>query len=205
MESRESQGFVAFPDYRGKPSIAAPDVFDWRQWLALNHASARGCWLVMFKKESGHPSVYYPEAVDEALCWGWIDSGINKRDEVSFYQYFAPRHPKSLWSRVNKEKIERMQAEGRLQPSGLRTIALAKETGTWNALDDVENLVVPSELSEAFARWPGSEAHWQAFPRSVKRGQLEWIAAAVQPQTRSKRVEAVASKAAENRRAQFDR
>lgn len=174
---------------------------DWRDWLFRYSEREKGLWLIIYKKDSGVPSVYYPEAVDEALCFGWIDSKPNKRDDRSYYQYFSVRNPRSYWSKVNKEKVERLLSEGRMAAPGLEMVRLAKESGTWNALDEVEALVVPGDLAEAFARHPGSAENFDAFPRSVKRGILEWIFQAKRAATRAKRIEETASKAKENIRA----
>jgi len=150
--------------------------------------------------------VYYDEAVDEALCFGWIDSKINKRDDESFYQFFARRNPKSKWSRVNKNKVERLQAEGRMAPEGLAMVELARQNGTWNALDEVENLTIPPDLQQALDALPNAAAHFDAFPRSVKRGILEWILNAKKDETRQKRILETATLAAQNIRAnQFRR
>lgn len=174
---------------------------DWRDWLFRYSEREKGLWLIIYKKDSGVPSVYYPDAVDEALCFGWIDSKPNKRDDRSYYQYFSVRNPRSYWSKVNKEKVERLLSEGRMAAPGLEMVRLAKESGTWNALDEVEALVVPGDLAEAFARHPGSAENFDAFPRSVKRGILEWIFQAKRAATRAKRIEETASKAKENIRA----
>lgn len=189
--------------YNGIPAFYATDRAAWRRWLEENHQSEKSVWLIIYKKESGIRSVYYPEAVDEALCFGWIDSKANKRDEVSYYQYFAQRTPKSNWSRVNKEKVARLLEQGLMTKAGLRMIELAKEKGTWTALDDVENLRLPDDLQ---ARFDGNELafrHWSQFSRSVKRGILEWILNAKRPETRQKRLEETVRLAAENRRANF--
>jgi uncharacterized protein YdeI (YjbR/CyaY-like superfamily) len=187
--------------HKGIPTFHAQDRQAWRDWLAQNHKTAQSVWLIIYKKDSGVPSVYYPEAVDEALCFGWIDSKPNRRDEQSFYQYFSVRNPKSNWSRVNKEKIERLLASGLMAPAGLEMIELAKKTGTWTALDEVENLVIPVDLAEAFARYPGSRKNFEAFPPSTRRGILEWIFNAKRPATRAKRIEETASLAEQNIRA----
>ncbi|NEQ51074.1 MAG: hypothetical protein F6K11_13225 [Leptolyngbya sp. SIO3F4] len=173
----------------------------WRSWLETNHASAVSVWLILYKKDSGTPSLTYREAVEEALCFGWIDSKPNKRDAVSYYQFFARRNAKSNWSRLNKTIVERLLTEGRMAPAGLEMIRVAKETGTWTALDDVENLVVPDDLQHALDKYPKAFAYWEAFPRSVKRGILEWILNAKRPATRQKRIEETARMAAENKRA----
>lgn len=187
----------------GVATFRAKSRAAWRTWLEEYHGKESAVWLVIYKKSSGVPSVHYPEAVDEALCFGWIDSKPNKRDEQSYYQYFSPRHPKSNWSRVNKEKIRRLTAENRMAPAGQAVVALAKEAGTWNALKDVDNLVVPDDLQEAFDRDPTAYQHWQGFPPSVRRGILEWIFNAKRPETRRQRIEKTVQLAAQNIRANF--
>lgn len=190
--------------YKGKTVFYAPDALTWRRWLETNHQVVQGVWLIIYKKESGIPSVYYPEAVDEALCFGWVDSLGNKRDEQSYYQYFSPRKPKSNWSGVNKAKVERLLLAGKMMPAGLKMVELAKRTGTWTALEDVENCVVPADLEAALALQPQALAHWQAFPPSAKRGILQWLSAAKQAATRERRIVEIVDKAAQNRRALFE-
>ena len=178
----------------------------WRQWLEKNHASEKSVWLIIYKKDSGTSSVYYPEAVDEALCFGWIDSKPNKRDDKSYYQFFAKRNSKSNWSRVNKEKVARLLKAEKMAPAGMEMIRIAKENGTWTALDDVENLIVPADLQKAFDGYDNAFGYWNAFPKSVKRGILEWILNAKKPETRQKRLDQTAQMAENNERAnQFRR
>ncbi len=185
----------------GVPAFYAKDGQAWRQWLEDHHDSAQSVWLIIYRKESGTPSVYYPEAVDEALCFGWIDSKSNKRDEESFYQFFARRNPRSKWSRVNKGKVEVLLAAGRMAPAGLAVIEAAKRSGTWTALDDVENLTLPPDLEAALRANPTAMQYFEAFPRSVKRGILEWLLNAKKPETRQKRIEETVTLAAQNLRA----
>lgn len=189
--------------YKNKAVIQAASLQEWRNWLEENAAVEKGVWLIIYHKESGIASVYYPEAVDEALCFGWIDSLPNKRDEQSYYQYFSKRNPKSNWSRVNKEKVKRLLQEGRMAPPGLQMVELAKESGTWDALNDVENLVLPSDLREELEKNPNAMKYWEAFPNSVKRGILEWVFNAKKRETRQKRINSVVEKAAKNERANF--
>ncbi len=174
---------------------------EWRQWLKENHRSARSVWLIIYHKDSTNPSVYYDEVVDEALCFGWIDSKPNKRDKESYYQFFAQRNPKSNWSKVNKEKVEKLLAAGLMAPAGLEMIKTAKQNGTWNALDEVENLIVPPDLQEAFDQNPVAFEFWEKFPPSSKRGILEWIFNAKKAGTRKKRIDETVSLASENIRA----
>ncbi len=185
----------------GVQCIYAPSRAAWREWLSAHFDEYKSIWLVIYKKNSGVPTVTYDEAVDEAICFAWIDSKINKRDAESYAQFFARRNPKSNWSRVNKEKVARLEAAGLLAPPGLAMIEEAKRTGTWTALDGVENLEIPDDLQEAFDRYPGAIEYWHEFPRSVKRGILEWILNAKRAPTRAKRIEETASKAQQNIRA----
>lgn len=141
------------------------------------------------------------KAEEESLCFGWVDSLPNKIDALRYKLYISPRNPKSNWSRVNKEKISRLETEGRIHPSGIKMIELAKESGTWNALDEVENLVIPEDLLQALKKQKGALTFFEAFPKSVKRGILEWIQTAKQETTRSKRIHETALLAKDNIRA----
>ncbi|WP_420386392.1 YdeI/OmpD-associated family protein [Roseivirga sp.] len=182
-------------------AVEARDEKAWRAWLLKNHQQSEGVWLIFYKKESGIESLSYNQAVDQALCFGWIDSRPNKRDHQSSYRYFSPRKPKSNWSRINKQKIERLTKAGLMHESGLRLVQLAKDNGTWDALNEVENLVVPDDLQKALDRFKEANLHWTHFPRSVKRSILEWILNAKKAETRAKRIEETAQLASENIRA----
>lgn len=181
--------------------VHATTADEWRAWLADHHADRQGAWLVSWKKHTGKPAVGYAESVCEALCFGWVDSLGRKLDEDRTMLWFAPRRPTSGWSRPNKERVERLLAEGRMTPAGQRLIDLAKANGSWTLLDDVENLVVPPDLDEAFRARPGSREQWDGFPRSVRRGVLEWIVQAKRPATREKRVLETADAAERGERA----
>ncbi|MEO1021411.1 MAG: YdeI/OmpD-associated family protein [Bacteroidota bacterium] len=183
------------------PEIFPKSLEEWRAWLGRHHAEEGSIWLVFPKKDSGLPGLTIDPAIDEALCFGWIDSVINKRDDVTFKIRFSPRNPKSNWSRVNKDKMARLLEQHRVRSAGLAMIELAKQTGTWTALDDVENLVIPDDLQRAFAEFPRSETNFDAFPRSTKRGILEWILTAKRADTRAKRIEETARLASQNIRA----
>ncbi|MEL7002962.1 MAG: YdeI/OmpD-associated family protein [Bacteroidota bacterium] len=174
--------------YKNVQAIVAEDSTAWRQWLEDNHSQETAVWLIIFRKESDHASVYYPQAVDDALCYGWIDSKPNKRDDHSYYQYFSARNPKSNWSKVNKDKVERLIAEGLMRPAGFKIIEIAKQNGTWDTLNDVDNLIVPPDLSKLFEANPKAFNYWKDFPDSTKRGILEWIFNAKRPETRQKRI-----------------
>lgn len=189
--------------YKNYPVYYASDAKKWRDWLEENWFNTPSVFLIIYKKNSGTPSITYDEAVDIALCFGWIDSKINKRDEVSWYQYFAKRNPKSNWSRVNKNKIEKLMKEGQMAAPGLEMVRIAKESGTWNALDDVDNLILPIEMKEMLMHNQVALSYWEAFPGSVKRGILEWIFNAKKPETKMERIKKTVDMAAENKRANF--
>jgi uncharacterized protein YdeI (YjbR/CyaY-like superfamily) len=182
-------------------SIHPKSRAEWRAWLAQNQAKTEGVWLISYKKATGKSRLDYNEAVEEALCFGWIDSKPNKLDEERSMLWFAPRKAGSGWSRLNKERVERMMAAGLMTPAGLEKIEAAKQDGSWQILDAVEALEIPPDLETAFAAYPSARQHFEAFPRSVKRGILEWISSAKRPQTRAKRIEETARLAEQNIRA----
>ena len=176
---------------------------DWRNWLLENHAKSVSVWLILFKKEKGIPSLNYDEAVEEALCFGWIDSKPNKRDDKSFYLFFAKRKPKSNWSALNKTRVEKLLAAGKMHTSGQFMVDLAIKTGTWDALNEVEDLILPQDLQFAFSQNQVAFENFQGFPKSVKRGILEWILNAKRPETRQKRIEETVRDSASNIRTLF--
>jgi len=173
----------------------------WRAWLEANHACTRGVWLVSFKQATGRPRMTYDVSVEEALCFGWVDSKPRKLDDERTMLYFAPRRPGSGWSRPNKERVARLEAAGLMAPAGAAKVAAARCDGSWTMLDAIEDLVVPDDLAAALARHPDAERRFDAFPRSAKRGILEWIAQAKTDATRARRVEETARLANEGVRA----
>lgn len=173
----------------------------WRHWLQEHHADAPGVWLVTWRKPSGKPVLSYDDAVEEALAFGWIDSKGGKVDDDRTRLLMTPRKRGSGWSRPNKERIARLEAAGLMAPAGAAVIAAAKADGAWSRLDDVEDLVVPDDLAAAFERHAGSRQHWDGFPRSARRGILEWIVNAKRADTRARRIEETASRAARGERA----
>jgi uncharacterized protein YdeI (YjbR/CyaY-like superfamily) len=172
----------------GRPMVGPFDRDGWREWLIAHHASSGGVHLVSWRKGSGGTSVPYEEAVEEALCVGWIDSVGGKLDEQRGLQWFSPRRSRSGWARSNKKRVERLIAAGQMLPAGLAAIEDAKRNGTWTLLDDVENLVVPADLAVALDANPVARGHWDAFSRSPRRAILEWIAQAKRPETRARRI-----------------
>lgn len=188
--------------YKSFPTFYAASPEEWRSYLEAHHDKIANTWLILYKKDSDVPSLTYEEARAEALCFGWIDSKPNKRDEKSYYLFFARRNPKSNWSRVNKEVIAELAAAGKLAGPGKEMIRIAKETGTWDALNDVDDLIVPPDLAEAFNKAEGpAQEHWDKFPPSTRRGILEWIFTAKLPPTREKRIRETAEMAGRNVRA----
>jgi len=179
----------------------APTRADWRQWLAEHHATETSVWLKIYKKSSGISSVTYDQAVDEALCYGWIDSTSGRGDEQYYLQFFARRKPKSNWSRVNKNKVAALTAAGLMTEAGQVMIDLARKTGTWTALDAVEDLICPPDLQTALEANPTARTYFEAFPRSAKRALLEWLLNAKTEQTRARRIDDIVSKAERNERA----
>jgi uncharacterized protein YdeI (YjbR/CyaY-like superfamily) len=174
---------------------------DWRDWFARHHSRVAGVWCVTFKKGKGEPYLTYDELVEEGLCWGWVDSRPGKVDDARTKLYFAPRKPGSGWSRPNKIRVETLITEKRLAKAGLDVIERAKSDGSWTMLDAVENLETPDDLAAELKKYPSAEKNWHAFPRSAKRGILEWIVQAKTATTRAKRVAETARLAQDNLRA----
>jgi uncharacterized protein YdeI (YjbR/CyaY-like superfamily) len=187
--------------YEGIRAFHAKNQKAWRDWLSKNHLHEKSVWLIIFRKSSATKSVYYPEAVDEALCFGWIDSKPNKRDEESYYLFFSKRSPKSNWSKVNKLKVEKLIAQGQMTEAGYAAIAIAKQNGTWEALDKVEQLIVPDDLQALFNKNKQAFTYWQQFAPSSRRGILDWINNAKRPETRTKRIEETVRLASQNEKA----
>ncbi len=174
---------------------------EWRAWLKTHHRRGEGVWVVTWKKATGKPRPEYAEIVEEALCFGWIDSKPNKLDDERTMLWLAPRKPKTGWSKPNKLRVEALIAARRMTAAGLAVVEAAKRDGSWQALDAVEALEVPPDLAAALAARPAAAACFEAFPRSAKRGILEWIANARRTETRAKRIEETAMLAARNERA----
>lgn len=185
----------------GDNTFYARDQKAWRKWLEKNHETKDSVWLIIYRKTSSIPSVYYPEAVDEALCFGWIDSLPNKRDDKSYFLFFSKRDLKSNWSRVNKLKIEKLYRENKMMPQGIKMVEYAKQNGTWDALNQVDELVIPDALALLFERDMEAKKNFNSFPPSVKRGILEWILNAKQEATKLKRITQTVELAARNIRA----
>ena len=182
------------------PLVPADDRATWRSWLEANHASSTGAWLVTWRKGHG-PVLDYGEAVEEALCFGWVDSTGGKYDEHRTKLYFAPRKVRSVWSASNKERVVRLIADGLMHAAGLAAIERAKANGSWTALDAIEQGIVPPDLSAALEAHPPAAERFAAFPWSARRAILIWVADAKKPETRAARVLETAVRAAKNERA----
>jgi uncharacterized protein YdeI (YjbR/CyaY-like superfamily) len=173
----------------------------WRRWLSANHARSPGIWLVYDRKSSRPGRLAYVDAVEEALCFGWIDSTLRSLDDARYEQLFTPRKPKSTWARTNKARVTRLIDEGLMTPAGLAVIEIAKANGAWTSLDAVESLEVPDDLAAALARDPVAARHFAAFAPSSRKGYLHWVSQAVKPETRAERIAAVVRHSAANLKA----
>ncbi|AWV98954.1 YdeI/OmpD-associated family protein [Arcticibacterium luteifluviistationis] len=173
---------------------------EWRAWLEENHVSQPSVWLIFYKKSSPKPSILWSDAVDEALCFGWIDSKKQTIDKDSYRQFFSRRKPNSTWSKINKEKVKTFIANGQMTPAGLKSIAIAKENGSWSILDSVEALIVPDNLEHEFSKHAGAKEYYQSLNKSHKKQVLYWIVAAKREETRMKRISEIAHLAGQNKR-----
>jgi uncharacterized protein YdeI (YjbR/CyaY-like superfamily) len=170
-----------------------------REWLAKNYNSSKGIWLIYDKGENR--TMYWSDIVDQLLCYGWIDSKPGKVDDQKSKLYIAPRNPKSNWSKMNKDKVAKLIKETLMQEAGLKMVKLAKQNGTWDALNSVDNLEIPEDIKLEFKKYSKSEKNFNNFPKSTKKGILEWILNAKQVSTRVKRIEETAKLANDNVRA----
>lgn len=183
------------------PQVQVESRVGWRAWLTSHAATSRGAWVVTWKKASGRPVVSVAELSAEALAFGWVDSQIRGLDEDRSQLLITPRRKGSNWSRVNKDRIAELTAAGLMTPAGLAAVAAAQADGTWTALDDVENLLEPDDLRAALDAEPEARRQWDGFPRSAKRGILEWLLSARTEGTRTKRIEEIVRRAARGERA----
>jgi uncharacterized protein YdeI (YjbR/CyaY-like superfamily) len=161
---------------------------EWRQWLDKNHVSKQSVWLVFYSKSSTKKSITWSEAVDVALCYGWIDSKKIKIDEETSHQFFSKRKAQSTWSKINKEKVRQLIEQGIMTQAGLDSIEKAKQNGSWTVLDEVEELIIPQDLDEAFNKFEGSKTYFLSLSKSVKKMMLQWLVLAKRPETRQKRI-----------------
>lgn len=183
------------------PVYHPPDLAAWRAWLAANHDSTRGVWVATWRKASGREPVAYELLVEEAICFGWIDSTVNILDDDRALQLMTPRKPKSGWTRLNRRRVEAMEAQGRMTDAGRRAVEVAKANGWWTIADSVEDLVEPDDLAGALDASPAARAAWDGFPPSARKQMLWWLVTAARPETRAKRVAKIVAEAEHGRRA----
>ncbi len=173
---------------------------EWRQWLEENHHTEQSVWLICNTRKSNLPNVSWSELVDEALCFGWIDSTRKTIDEGSFMQLFSRRKSKSTWSKINKDKVQKLIENKLMTKAGFETIRIAKENGSWNILDSVEDLTIPEDLNETFKLHEGSETYFLSLSKSMKKMLLQWIVLAKRPETRKNRIDEIAKQAAQHKK-----
>jgi uncharacterized protein YdeI (YjbR/CyaY-like superfamily) len=171
-----------------------PDIFypksqaEWRKWLQENHLSKQAVWLVYYKKKSKIESLTWSEAVDVALCFGWIDSKRITIDKDTSHQFFSKRKPKSTWSKINKNKVQELIEKGLMTEAGLACIETAKQNGSWTILDEVEELIIPKDLETEFEKKPNSKDFFFSLSKSLKKIILYWLVSAKTTETRQKRI-----------------
>jgi uncharacterized protein YdeI (YjbR/CyaY-like superfamily) len=175
----------------------------WRSWLEANHDASTGIWLQL-EKVGPAGRLKYEEAVEEALCFGWIDGQVRGVDATRYVRLFTPRKPKSDWSRVNKQRVERLQRDGLMTAAGLAAIETAVRTGSWSILDAVEEMVVPDDLAEALSADATAKGNFDAFPASARKDYLYWVLSAKRPATRAERVRKAVELAAANKASRYD-
>lgn len=160
----------------------------WRNWLEENHQSKQAVWVVFYRQSSEKPSITWSDAVDEALCFGWIDSKKIKIDHETSHQYFSKRKPKSTWSKVNKVKIRQLMEVNKMAEAGLQIIEIAKENGSWTLLDEVEALIIPDDLARELEKYSSARINFENHSKTTKKMLLQWIVLAKTIITREKRI-----------------
>ena len=184
------------------PIFHAESRLQVRSWFEANHDRERGMWLCSWRTPVDRPRCPYPEAVEEAICFGWIDSTITKLDEERGLQLYTPRKGKSSWTRLNRRRAAEMETAGLMTDAGRRAIEVAQGNGWWTILDSVEDLIEPPDLTVALDAVPAARTTWDGFPASPRKQMLFWIISAARPETRAKRIETIVAKAAVGERAQ---
>jgi uncharacterized protein YdeI (YjbR/CyaY-like superfamily) len=173
----------------GKEVLVPSSRGGWRRWLVSNAERTDGLWIVYRKKASSLEGPVYDDLVEEALCFGWIDSRLRRLDDDRLIQWFSPRRSGGLWSAVNKERVARLMASGHMTERGQGAIDQAKADGSWSQLDDVDALIVPPDLRTALQAVPEAEAAYEGLGDSVKKQYLWWIHSAKRTTTRSSRID----------------
>ncbi len=183
------------------PIYHAETRAQWRSWLEHNHNVKPGMWLCSWRSVTNQPRCPYPEAVEEAICFGWIDSTAVGLDDDRGLQLFTPRKPKSSWSRLNRQRAADMEATARMTDAGREAIERAKANGFWTISDPVEDLIEPDQLAAKLDERPEARAAWDSFPRSARKQMLWWVISAVQDETKDRRIATIVEKAVEGQRA----
>lgn len=176
----------------------------WREWLHHNHATSKGVYLIFYKIEHEKDSMRWEEAVKVALCYGWIDSTVKSLGNGKRRQYFTPRNPKSVWSALNKKYIKELTDNNLMHKSGLQTIEVAKNNGSWEALDDVENGVIPNDLQKEFDSNPSAFKNYQNFSYTYRKSYLYWLNQAKREETRQKRINEIIDLCSKNIKSRGD-
>jgi len=184
--------------FKDQKTFFAKTRKQWRKWLEKNHAEEKCVWLIFYKKDSKTKGIEYSDAVEEALCFGWIDSTVYKRDEESRYQFFAKRKPGSNWSSSNRERVERLLKLGLITPPGQAMIDIAKKTGTWTATENAEKIIISKDLQMLFNKNKKAFKNFHAFTPSAKKIILAWIYSAKRPETRMERIRKTVELASRN-------
>lgn len=184
------------------PIYHPPDLAAWRAWLAANGDTHRGVWVVLWRKASGRDPVAYVDLVEEAICFGWIDSTVSILDDARGLQLMTPRKPRSRWTRLNRQRVAALEAQGRMTDAGRRAVEVAQANGSWTIYDSVEDLVEPDDLADALDASPAARSAWAGFPPSARKQMLWWVLSAGRPETRTKRIATIVSDAASGRRSQ---
>ncbi|WP_420155166.1 YdeI/OmpD-associated family protein [Siphonobacter sp.] len=175
----------------------------WRDWLHEHHATQQSVWLLFYKKKSGLPTLTWSEAVDEALCFGWIDSVRKPVSEEAFLQFFSRRKARSTWSKVNKEKIRVLTEQGLMMPAGFQSIETAQQNGSWTILDEVEQGVIPEDLRIALEEKPRAFAYFLQLSKTDTRNILQWLVLARRAETRKSRIAEVVERADQRLKPKF--
>ncbi len=168
--------------------IEAEDAAAFHDWLAANRQSSSAVWLIFWKKGSGHPSIAWAEAVDTALCFGWVDSKVQSLDAERYRQYFSVRKAGSGWSRINKEKIAVLEREGRMAPAGRAVVERAKTDGSWSLLDGPEAGIVPDDFADSLNE-AGVRTVYDGLTTGTRKAILTWLVMAKRDTTRQNRIE----------------
>jgi uncharacterized protein YdeI (YjbR/CyaY-like superfamily) len=179
-------------------TIHPENAEEWRSWLLENHITEQAVWLIYSKKNNEKNVLTWSEAVDEALCFGWIDSVRKTIDEQRFIQYFSKRKKKSGWSKINKDKIVVLEAAGRMNPAGLKVIEVAKEDGSWNLLDEAEALILPEDLKAALGREPQAALFYESLSNSMKKVILMRLLLKKKAETREKFIQSIVESCAQS-------